>query len=177
MRSSGAYMRAWIVAVATTGPAVVPSCRSFAQEPSPVAPAAAPEPATGPGASGLNASSASAGRLGPGSQATGGSNLETYRLLRYDEDYSYLKDPSRRTDPLDVLKYIPLGQGDDTYLSLGGTARPRYESYHNPDFGAGPADRHGYNDDLLQRYLLHGDLHLGPSVRFFGQLQSGFETG
>jgi hypothetical protein len=24
---------------------------------------------------------------------------------------------------------------------------------------------------------LHGDLHLGPNVRFFGQLQSGFETG
>ena len=82
-----------------------------------------------------------------------------------------------RTDPLDFLKYIPLGTRDDHYLSLGGTGRPRYEVYHNPDFGGGRADRHHNNDDLLQRYLLHGDLHIGPDLRIFGQIQSGFETG
>ncbi|MBV8431232.1 MAG: alginate export family protein, partial [Solirubrobacterales bacterium] len=117
------------------------------------------------------------GRLGPGSQAIRGSNLENYKLLRYNEDYSYLKDPRRRTDWLDVLKYIPLGGRDDYYLSLGGTARPRYEFYRNPDFGAAPAAPDGTNNDLLQRYLLHADLHLGPNVRVFGQLQSGFESG
>jgi len=31
-----------------------------------------------------------------------------YKLLRYEEDYSYLKDPSRRTDFWDPIKYIPL---------------------------------------------------------------------
>jgi len=115
--------------------------------------------------------------LGPGSQATQGLNLKAYKLLRYDEDYSYLKDPRKRTDPMDFLKYIPLGERDDYYLSLGGQARPRFESFHNPDFGGGPANRQGYNNDLVQRYMLHGDLHLGPNVRFFGQLQSGFESG
>src|SRR5262249_38056339 len=36
---------------------------------------------------------------------------------------------------------------------------------------------HGNNDALLQRYLLHGDLHVGPHVRFFGQFVTGLEDG
>ena len=48
-------------------------------------------------------------RLGPGSQAIAGSGVPTYKLLRYDEDYSYLKDPDRRTDFWDPIKYIPFG--------------------------------------------------------------------
>src|SRR5438128_1601680 len=32
-----------------------------------------------------------------------------YKLLRYEEDYSYLKDPTRRTDFWDPIKYMPLG--------------------------------------------------------------------
>lgn len=30
-----------------------------------------------------------------------------YNLSRYKEDYSFLRDASRRTDYLDSLKYIP----------------------------------------------------------------------
>ena len=37
-------------------------------------------------------------RLGPGDEAIAGSGGPTYKLLRYNEDYSYLKDPDRRTD-------------------------------------------------------------------------------
>src|SRR6266436_6558011 len=40
-----------------------------------------------------------------------------YKLLRFDEDYSYLKDPSRQTDFWDPIKYIPLGCCEDRYLS------------------------------------------------------------
>ena len=29
-----------------------------------------------------------------------------YQELRYDEDWGFLKDPARRTDPWDALKYI-----------------------------------------------------------------------
>ena len=43
--------------------------------------------------------------------------------------------------------------------------------------GSAPADRHGNNGYLLERYLLHGDLHLSPFFRFFGQFQSGLEDG
>jgi hypothetical protein len=96
-----------------------------------------------------------------------------YQLLRYDEDWSYLRDPSNRTDALDALKYIPLNTRG-WYVSLGGEARIRYEYYNEFAFGAGRQDDNGY---LLQRYLLHADFHLGPRVRFFVQLQSGIETG
>jgi hypothetical protein len=100
-----------------------------------------------------------------------------YKLLRYQEDYSYLKDPSRRTDFWDPIKYIPLCVREDWYLSLGGELRERYEFYHNLNAGAAPANAQGNNQDMLQRYLLHADLHLGPYFRFFGQIVTGLEDG
>jgi hypothetical protein len=99
-----------------------------------------------------------------------------YKLLRYDEDYSYLKDPSLRTDFWDPIKYIPLDCRDDWYLSVGGEVRPRGEYIHNQDAGAVPPDARN-NGDFLERYLLHGDLHLGPYFRFFGQFVTGLEDG
>src|SRR5581483_6784676 len=51
-----------------------------------------------------------------------------YEVLRYDEDYRYLKDPTLRTDAWDRVKYISLAS--DRYLSIGGEARERYEFYH-----------------------------------------------
>ena len=45
-----------------------------------------------------------------------------YKPLRYEEDYSYLKDPDRRTDFWDTLKYIPLG----SLLRTGQVSRERY---------------------------------------------------
>jgi hypothetical protein len=100
-----------------------------------------------------------------------------YKLLRYDEDYSYLKDPSRRTDFWDPIKYIPLWCREDWYLSFGGELRQRYEFYHNQNAGLAPANAQGNNEDLLQRYYFHADLHLGPYFRFFGQLVTGLEDG
>ncbi len=96
-----------------------------------------------------------------------------YRLLRYDEDYSYLRDPARRTDFWDSVKYIPLDAEGSWYLSVGGEARERYEYFHNPTWGQDPQDN-GY---FLQRYLLHGDLWMGRHLRLFGQLQSSMEDG
>jgi hypothetical protein len=100
-----------------------------------------------------------------------------YKLLRYEEDYSYLNDPSRRTDFWDPIKYIPISNRQDWYLSFGGFVRERYEILHNGDAGAAPGNANGNNADLLQRYLLHGDLHLGPNFRFFGQFVTGLESG
>jgi hypothetical protein len=100
-----------------------------------------------------------------------------YKLLRYEEDYSYLKDPSLRTDWWDPIKYIPLSSCDDSYLSVGGEVRERYEFIHNPNAGSGVANASGNNQDFLERYLLHADLHLGPNFRFFGQFVTGLEDG
>ncbi len=96
-----------------------------------------------------------------------------YRLLRYDEDYSYLRNPVNRTDFWDPVKFIPLNSQGNWYLSLGGEARERYEYFHNPSWGQSP---HG-NGYFLQRYLLHGDLWMGKHLRFFSQLQSSLENG
>ncbi|MDB5384867.1 MAG: hypothetical protein JWM11_513 [Planctomycetaceae bacterium] len=104
-------------------------------------------------------------------------NPPHYKVLRYDEDYSYLNDVFQQTDQWDAIKYIPIGNCDNTYLSIGGEARERYEFYHDEDFGDAPASSKGNNGYLLQRYLLHGDLHIGPHFRYFGQLMTGLEDG
>lgn len=97
-----------------------------------------------------------------------------YRKLRYEEDWSVLRDPARRTEPLDRLKYIPLTADDWAWLSLGGEIRERYEYTHNPVWGQDPQDELGV---LLQRYTLHADLHLGPDIRVFLQLLSALADG
>src|SRR5262249_22203400 len=100
-----------------------------------------------------------------------------YKLLRYEEDYSYLKNPLCRTDFWDPIKYIPLWDRENWYVSFGGELRERYEFYHNLNAGAAPANAQGNNQDMLQRYLLHADLHVGPYFRFFGQVVTGLEDG
>jgi hypothetical protein len=96
-----------------------------------------------------------------------------FKSLRYDEDYSYLRDPARRTEPLDALKYIPLNSDATSWLTLGGEVRERYEYFQNYRWGEGPQDKDGY---LLQRYMLHADTHAGLHFRVFAQLKSGLET-
>jgi alginate export protein len=100
------------------------------------------------------------------------SAVPPYQSLRYDEDWTYLKDPAKRTDPWDSLKHIVLKE-PDWYLSLGGELRVRYELFDNAAFGSGSQDENGY---VLQRYLAHADLHVSR-VRLFTQLQSGIESG
>jgi hypothetical protein len=97
-----------------------------------------------------------------------------YKGLRYEENWSSMRDPARRIDSLDRIKYIPLQEKDGWYLSIGGEARVRLERFDNPSWGQEPQDNNGY---LLQRYMLHVDLHLGSRVRFFGQIKSGLENG
>jgi Alginate export len=89
-----------------------------------------------------------------------------FSVLAYDEDYSYLADPAARTNTFDRVKYIPLGDRTNSYLSLGAQVRDRYEIFPNDLFGTEPVDKSGYN---LVRVLAHADLHLGPVVRVFVQ--------
>jgi len=87
-----------------------------------------------------------------------------HTALRYDEDYNYLKDPAARTNLFDPVKYIPLNEQGDWYLTFGGELRDRYEFFNNYTFGSGPQDRDGYN---LLRVMLDADAHLGEYVRVF----------
>jgi hypothetical protein len=51
--------------------------------------------------------------------------------------------------------------------SVGGEVRERLEVFDAPRFGIGGADADTY---LLQRVLLHGDVHVGKSARLYAQL-------
>src|SRR5215470_3649352 len=98
----------------------------------------------------------------------------SYATLRYEEDYSFLRDPSCRTDPWDGFKYVPLDLDGDVYLSTGGDARVKYEYLRNFRWGQPPEDHDGY---VLQRLLVHGDLHVARYARAFVQLESSLEEG
>ena len=53
--------------------------------------------------------------------------VRTYTLLREDENWSFLKDPSLRQDFWDPIKYIPLGP-EGWFLTIGGEAREAFEA-------------------------------------------------
>jgi len=100
-----------------------------------------------------------------------GAERPAFQTLRYNEDWSFLHDSSRRADWLDPVKFVRL-DGANVYVSFGGEARLKYERYDEPALNQRPADNDGF---LLQRHLLHADVHLGPHLRAFGQLQSSLE--
>jgi hypothetical protein len=67
------------------------------------------------------------------------------------------------------IKYIPLSANGKTSLSFGGDFRYQYFYFKNEDFGDEPKDKDGF---MLNRLLVHGDLHVGKGFRTFIQLQS-----
>jgi len=97
--------------------------------------------------------------------------VRTYDILRENEDWSFLKDPSLRQDLWDRWKYIPLRR-EGWYLTIGGEAREVFEQAGNDNWG-----KQAYtNTFFLQRYMLHTDWHFGKYVRAFVQLKSGLES-
>lgn len=97
--------------------------------------------------------------------------VRSYNILREDENWSFLKDPSLRQDFWDRIKYIPLGpQG--WFLTIGGEAREAFEQVGNDNWGKQPYT----NTFYLERYMLHTDWHIGKHVRAFVQLKTGLES-
>jgi len=92
----------------------------------------------------------------------------TYNLLRENDDWSFLADPSLRSDLWDPIKYTPLAC-EACYVSFGGEIREAFEEVGNDNWGK----QRYMNAFLLQRYMLHSDWHLGKSFRVFVQLKSG----
>lgn len=92
-------------------------------------------------------------------------NLErapTLTIERYSEDWSELADPAnRKGDWAEPLKYIPLSDDGQAYLTTGIEARSRYEGYENVNWGASGDDGYVWN-----RLMPYADLHVGK-VRFF----------
>lgn len=94
---------------------------------------------------------------------------------RHAEDWSRFEpaaeDTGRLYGTLDGFKHIDLTDDADVWLSIGGSARLRYEHFEN--FGFGPANDDGF---LLTRVRLHGDLHVGENFRVFVEGKSAFST-
>src|SRR6266581_3703383 len=98
-----------------------------------------------------------------------------YKMLRFEEDYSYLTNQANRTDLVDPVKYIPLRQEHPLwYLTIGVELRERYEGHYDPNFGIGGKGSDSY---LLQRITLLTDVHLGERLRFFAEGISGVIEG
>src|SRR5271170_7586262 len=96
----------------------------------------------------------------------------SYQLLRDDENWGFLRDRSLRRDFWDPVKFIPLRNGGDWYLTIGGEAREVWEQIGNDNWGQQPY-MNGY---LNQRYMLSLDFHYGKHVRSFVELKSGLNS-
>jgi hypothetical protein len=97
----------------------------------------------------------------------------SYRLLREDEDWSFLADPTLRQEFWDPVKYIRLrGGANDWFLTMGGEAREVWEQIGNENWGQQPF-MNGY---LNERYMLYFDVHYGKNVRTFVELKSGVNS-
>jgi len=95
------------------------------------------------------------------------------QLLREDEDWSFLADPSLRQDFWDPIKYIRLRRGrDDWFLTISGEAREVWEQTGNNNWGQQPY----WNNFFLERYMLGLDAHFGKHIRTFIQFKSGLES-
>ena len=64
----------------------------------------------------------------------------SYMVLRDEEDWSFLRDPTQRSDWWDPFKCIPLWRPGDSFLSLGGEIRQQYERFENESWGAQPEE-------------------------------------
>lgn len=96
-----------------------------------------------------------------------------YHLLREDDDWSFLADPTLRQDFWDPIKYIRLRPGrNDWFLSMGGEAREVWEQIGNDNWGQQPF-MNGYFDE---RYMFYFDLQYGKHVRSFVELKSGLNS-
>jgi hypothetical protein len=95
------------------------------------------------------------------------------KLLREDEDWSFLADPAQRQDFWDPLKYIRLRAGqNDWFMTISGEAREVWEQIGNDNWGQSPF----WNGYLNQRYMLAFDIHYGKHIRTFVELKSGLNS-
>ena len=93
---------------------------------------------------------------------------ERLHFFRFLEDYADITPEQRATDWFAAIKKIPLGR-EETYLTLGGDYRYRYENFENALFGLTPLTDY---EQHLSRFMLHADVHAGPAFRAFVQLSA-----
>ncbi|WP_448663520.1 alginate export family protein [Sphingomonas sp. CJ20] len=105
-------------------------------------------------------------------QADGhGVKLSGYNPSRWAEDWTVMRNPKKRDDFLDRLKYLPINAKGDIYVTLSGEARVRTTLTSNPSLTDSPYRR----EDML-RLVGGADVHVGP-VRVYGEVVHGGLSG
>ena len=92
-----------------------------------------------------------------------------YRLLRFDEDYGYLREERCRGGFWDAVKMVPWASDGERRLSFGGDARVRLENGRNVRFSPSALDP---RNDVIQRYHVHADARLDAGVRAFVEVKT-----
>lgn len=100
-------------------------------------------------------------------EAAGFGPVGQYGVAPWAEDWSRLRDKSKRTDPFDILKYIALNNSGSIWLSFSGETRLRNWFESRPNLGT---QKNNDSGRFGVRNLYGADLHLGSHVRLFGQL-------
>jgi len=95
-----------------------------------------------------------------------------FNLLRYDDDFSYLKNDTSKSW-YSKLKYQPLSSDGNAYISFGGDFRYQYFYLRNERWGEFAT----VDWFLYARHIVHADLHLNQKLRMFVQLQSSIAPG
>jgi hypothetical protein len=98
---------------------------------------------------------------------------QTGSPFRYDEDVSGYASSSARVSLYDTMKYVPLGDAADEYLSFGGDLRERVEVNNNALLGYRNKGANAYD---LHRILLYADVHY-DGFQVFVQLGNENEAG
>lgn len=133
----------------------------------------APFPSTAPSETGATRVPATPTVTAYPAAATGdGATTGGYNLSRWAEDWRVMRDPAKRDDALDRLKFLPLDEDDDVYLTLSGETRLRMNITTNPNLRETPHQRQD-----IRRLVGGADLHVGPHLRLYGEVAHGGLTG
>ena len=108
----------------------------------------------------------------PSAAAGNGATTNGFNLSRWAEDWRGMRDPAKRDDVLDRLKFLPLDGDGDVYLTLSGELRLRVNHTTNPNLREVRAQRQDIN-----RIVGGADLHVGPHVRAFAEIAHGGISG
>ncbi|OAN60273.1 hypothetical protein A7X12_03410 [Sphingomonas sp. TDK1] len=100
-----------------------------------------------------------------------GIKLGGYNASRWAEDWRGMRNPGKRDDPLDRLKYLPIDADGIAYVTLSGEIRLREQYVSQP--GLLPGD---HRREQLLRVFAGADVHVGP-LRAFGELAHGGLAG
>jgi hypothetical protein len=106
------------------------------------------------------------------SQADGfGIKLGGYNTSRWAEDWRGMRNPKKRDDPLDRLKYLPIAGDGFAYVTLSGEMRLREQYVSQPSLLPGD-----HRQEQLFRIFAGADVHVGP-LRAYGELAHGGLAG